>query len=107
MPGGPRLAILGNAGGVNVLAADAAEAAGLVVPAASDGLSRLGASNPLDLGAAATPEAFARSLDQVCASGEFDVLQTDFGIKPFSVALGALEVQDRLHIKFRIVAAKQ
>jgi acyl-CoA synthetase (NDP forming) len=74
LPGGPRLAILGNAGGVNVLAADAAEAAGLVVPAASDGLSRLGASNPLDLGAAATPEAFARSLDQVCASGEFDAV---------------------------------
>src|SRR4029079_8418796 len=38
------------------------------------------------------------------ASGEFDVLQTDFGIKPFSVALGALEVQDRLHIKFTIIA---
>lgn len=36
------------------------------------------------------------------ASGEFDVLQTQFGIKPFSVALGALEVQDRLHIKFRV-----
>ena len=44
---------------------------------------------------------------KLSASGEFDVLQTDFGIKPFSVALGALEVQDRLHIKFRIVAAKQ
>jgi polyisoprenoid-binding protein YceI len=40
------------------------------------------------------------------ASGEFDVLQTQFGIKPFSVALGALEVQDRLHIKFTIVAEK-
>ena len=41
------------------------------------------------------------------ASGEFDILQTDFGIKPFSVALGALEVQDRLHIKFAIVAEKK
>jgi polyisoprenoid-binding protein YceI len=41
---------------------------------------------------------------KLSASGEFDVLQTQFGIKPFSVALGALEVQDRLHIKFTIVA---
>jgi hypothetical protein len=41
------------------------------------------------------------------ASGEFDVLQSEFGIKPFSVALGALEVQDRLHIKFTIVAEKK
>lgn len=41
------------------------------------------------------------------ASGEFDVLQTDFGIKPYSVALGALEVQDRLHIKFTVIAEKK
>ena len=45
--------------------------------------------------------------EQLTASGEFDVLQTEFGIKPFSVALGALEVQDRLHIKFKIVAEKK
>ena len=44
---------------------------------------------------------------KLTASGEFDVLQTEFGIKPFSVALGALEVQDRLHIKFTIIAAKK
>jgi hypothetical protein len=41
---------------------------------------------------------------RLTASGEFDVLQTEFGIKPFSVALGALEVQDKLHIKFNITA---
>lgn len=40
------------------------------------------------------------------ASGEFDIQQSDFGIKPFSAALGALEVQDRLHITFKIVAEK-
>src|SRR5688572_24433773 len=44
---------------------------------------------------------------KLTAGGEFDILQTEFGIKPFSVALGALEVQDKLHIKFTIVAAKQ
>lgn len=42
--------------------------------------------------------------NRLSASGEFDILQTDFHIKPFSIALGALEVQDRLHVKFRIVA---
>jgi hypothetical protein len=44
---------------------------------------------------------------KLTASGEFDILQTQFGIKPFSVALGALEVQDRLHIKFDLVAEKR
>ena len=44
---------------------------------------------------------------KLTASGEFDVLQSQFGMKPFSVALGALEVQDRLHLKFRIVAEKR
>jgi polyisoprenoid-binding protein YceI len=45
--------------------------------------------------------------DRLSASGEFDILQTDFGMKPFSVALGALEVQDRLHVRFNLVAAKR
>lgn len=44
---------------------------------------------------------------KLSASGEFDILQTEFGIKPFSVALGALEVQDKLHIQFKIVAEKR
>jgi hypothetical protein len=44
---------------------------------------------------------------QLSASGEFDILQTEFGIKPFSVALGALEVQDRLHVEFKIAADKK
>jgi polyisoprenoid-binding protein YceI len=45
--------------------------------------------------------------DGLTASGEFDILQTDFGMKPFSVALGALEVHDRLHVRFNLVAAKR
>lgn len=45
--------------------------------------------------------------DRLTASGEFDILQTDFGMKPFSVALGALEVQDRLHVRFDLKAVKQ
>ncbi len=45
--------------------------------------------------------------DRLTASGEFDIQQTDFGIKPFSIALGALEVQDRLHVRFNLVAVKR
>jgi polyisoprenoid-binding protein YceI len=44
--------------------------------------------------------------ERLTASGEFDIQQTDFGIKPFTVALGALEVQDRLHIVFNVVAKR-
>lgn len=43
---------------------------------------------------------------RLTASGAFDVQQTDFGIKPFTAALGALAVQDRLHITFEIVAIR-
>jgi polyisoprenoid-binding protein YceI len=44
---------------------------------------------------------------RLTASGEFEIRQTDFGMKPFSVALGALEVQDQLRIRFNLVAVKR
>jgi len=37
-------------------------------------------------------------------SGEFDILQTDFGIKPFSMVFGALRIEDRLRVKFAVHA---
>jgi acyl-CoA synthetase (NDP forming)/GNAT superfamily N-acetyltransferase len=81
LPAGDRLAILGNAGGANVLAADAAEAAGLRVPALSAALRRrlsrltpegAAVDNPLDLGAAASPAALATALNHIARSGEVD-----------------------------------
>jgi polyisoprenoid-binding protein YceI len=45
--------------------------------------------------------------DRLSASGEFTIRQTDFGIKPFSVALGALQVQDELRVRFDLVAVKR
>ncbi len=51
LPKGSRLAVVGNAGGVNVLAADAAERCGLTLP-----------DDPVDLGAAATPEAMSTAI---------------------------------------------
>jgi hypothetical protein len=44
---------------------------------------------------------------RLSASGEFDLLQSDFGIEPFSIGLGALSVQDRLHVRFNVVAEKE
>lgn len=40
------------------------------------------------------------------AEGELSIQQTDFGIAPFSVAMGALQVQDRVTIRFRIAAVR-
>jgi polyisoprenoid-binding protein YceI len=45
--------------------------------------------------------------NRVTAEGEFAIQQSDFGMTPFSIGLGALQVQDRLRIKFSIVCRKQ
>ncbi|HMN45469.1 MAG TPA: YceI family protein [Povalibacter sp.] len=45
--------------------------------------------------------------DRVTVRGKLDLLQSDFGIKPFSAALGALTVQDRLHVTFEVVAVRR
>lgn len=42
---------------------------------------------------------------RLIASGAFTLLQTDFGITPMSVMGGAMTVQDRMELAFRIVAA--
>jgi YceI-like protein len=52
------------------------------------------------------PVALDAEGNRLIARGEFDILQTQFGIAPFSVALGALQVQDRLHVRFKIVALR-
>jgi polyisoprenoid-binding protein YceI len=41
------------------------------------------------------------------ASGEFTLRQTDYGIKPISVAGGAMKVKDELKFSFEMVARKQ
>lgn len=45
--------------------------------------------------------------NRITASGAFDVLQTQFGMKPFTAALGALAVQDQLHVRFNVVAQRR
>jgi hypothetical protein len=45
--------------------------------------------------------------DVIIISGSFGILQTDFGIEPFSVFNGLLKVEDRLEVSYQIVARKQ
>jgi len=43
---------------------------------------------------------------QLHVRGEFEIKQSDFGIKPFSVAMGAMQVQDAVKIKFDLKAER-
>ena len=83
LPRGRRLAILSNAGGMGVLAADAATAEGLEVPEFSADLQRrladlvhgtTGTSNPVDAGAGVSPAQLAELFGAVLASGEADAV---------------------------------
>ncbi|HEY7176049.1 MAG TPA: GNAT family N-acetyltransferase, partial [Micromonosporaceae bacterium] len=86
LPAGERVAIVGNAGGVNVLCADAADATGLSVPtfpsevahairAAAPAAAAI--SNPVDLGAGATPQAVGTAIRAVAA--HVDAIVVAFG----------------------------
>ena len=44
---------------------------------------------------------------EVVVSGELPLKQTDLGLTPFSALLGALQVQDEMRVKFRLVARSQ
>jgi polyisoprenoid-binding protein YceI len=45
--------------------------------------------------------------DALHATGELFLLQSDFGMKPYSSLLGAIAVQDPVQIRFEIVAREQ
>lgn len=53
------------------------------------------------------PVAVERTDERLIASGALELLQSDFGIEPFSAAGGALRVSDRMRIRFRIVAERE
>jgi acyl-CoA synthetase (NDP forming) len=86
LPRGRRIAVVGNAGGAGVLAADAAEAHGLGIrrlsPAVREALREatgaVAADNPIDLGAAARPQTLERAIRIVADSGEADALVVVF-----------------------------
>jgi acyl-CoA synthetase (NDP forming)/GNAT superfamily N-acetyltransferase len=83
LPRGTRLGVISNAGGMGVLAADAADAVGLTVPELSPALAeRLGAhvldtvgtSNPVDVGAGGSAADLAAVAGDLMASDELDAL---------------------------------
>ena len=83
LPAGRRVAIVTNAGGPAILAADACEAGGLTLPVFSSALqARLAAflpstasmANPVDMIASATPEHFRQAVQLVLSAGEADAV---------------------------------
>ncbi|MEA3243725.1 MAG: YceI family protein [Pseudomonadota bacterium] len=52
-----------------------------------------------------SPVTVEKTPQQITASGSFQILQSDFGITPFSVLAGALALKDEVKIQYRIVAA--
>jgi polyisoprenoid-binding protein YceI len=42
--------------------------------------------------------------DELRASGEFPLKQSELGLKPFSIAMGALVVLDQMQVRFRLTA---
>ena len=47
-----------------------------------------------------------QTADAVQASGEFPLKQSELGLKPFSVAMGALVVLDQMQVRFRVTARR-
>jgi acyl-CoA synthetase (NDP forming)/GNAT superfamily N-acetyltransferase len=83
LPKGRRVAIVTNAGGPGILAADACDIAGLEIPAPSAALrERLRAAlpnvphpgNPVDMIASAGPEAYEAVITAILSSGDADAL---------------------------------
>lgn len=103
VPAGNRIAVLGNAGGPGTLTADAAEAAGGVVPRFSDALAGkllaavpgcTAADNPVDLGAKASPDDYRAALRLVLASPEVDAvvaIQAATPAQPTTDVVAAIE----------------
>ena len=52
------------------------------------------------------PAVIETSGDVLTASGELTIVQSDFGITPFSILGGAIRVEDRLELRFRISARR-
>jgi acyl-CoA synthetase (NDP forming)/GNAT superfamily N-acetyltransferase len=87
VPAGRRLGIITNAGGPGILAADAAEAAGLEIPAlGEDTVQRLRSrlriwatlANPIDLGPSGGPDDYRACLEALCDEPGFDAVLVIF-----------------------------
>jgi hypothetical protein len=87
-------------------AAEGASANGVAAAAAPAGVVqvRLQAEVRAAQRTLSVPVRYERSDSTVIASGELPLKQTSLGLTPFSAMLGALQVQDEMQVRFRIVA---
>jgi acetate---CoA ligase (ADP-forming) len=110
LPAGRRVAIVSNAGGPGVLAADACIAHGLEVPELSAELQRAlaaflaegaGVANPIDLIASASAEQYRDCVERLMGCGEVDALVVIFTppmvTRAASVAESLREIVDSAH----------
>lgn len=81
-----------------VASADGAPGSGSMTAAVT--ISVAGHESTLDV-----PFTVQTDPDQLTATGSFNVRQSQLGLTPYSLMLGALQVQDEMTIKFKIVAA--
>jgi acetyl coenzyme A synthetase (ADP forming)-like protein len=109
LPAGDRVAIVTNAGGPGITAADACAAAGLRVEALGDATRRAlqrhlsahaALSNPVDMIASASPEDYRRTIERLAADPDVDAVIAIF-IPPLitraedvAAAIGAAETAD-------------
>jgi acyl-CoA synthetase (NDP forming)/GNAT superfamily N-acetyltransferase len=100
LPAGPRVGVVGNAGGVNVMIVDAAEANDLtvaVLPSEVQAMLAVTApaaasvANPIDLGAAATPDAFRATITELAASSTVDSIVAVFALTGANDVTGVLD----------------
>jgi polyisoprenoid-binding protein YceI len=55
----------------------------------------------------AVPIHYALRGDEIEASGDFPLRQSDLGLTPYSVLGGALRVRDRMQVRFRLLATRR
>jgi hypothetical protein len=51
------------------------------------------------------PFVLARSATQLIATADFRLRQSSLGLTPYSIMMGALQVQDEFRVKLRLVAS--
>jgi polyisoprenoid-binding protein YceI len=74
----------------------------------ADGLHALTSIVVRDVTAQAEiPVSLQNTGDDLMVSGEFDLTHRQLGLSPYSVALGALRVAERMHVQYRLVAHRQ
>jgi acetyl coenzyme A synthetase (ADP forming)-like protein len=117
VPRGPRVAIVTNAGGPGILAADACEGLGLTVPELAEGTKRelrsfllpiAGTRNPVDMTSVASASDYARVISTVSQDPNVDALIVIFippiAVRTEDVSSAILQVSERLEGRIPVVA---